>query len=44
MRSVFDAVASRYDLMNDLRSAGRHRLGKASTVQVAAVREGHPVL
>ncbi|MEY4976446.1 MAG: Ubiquinone/menaquinone biosynthesis C-methyltransferase UbiE, partial [Pseudomonadota bacterium] len=44
VRSVFDSVASRYDLMNDLMSAGMHRLWKAYTVQVADVREGHQVL
>jgi demethylmenaquinone methyltransferase/2-methoxy-6-polyprenyl-1,4-benzoquinol methylase len=41
---VFDSVASRYDLMNDLMSAGMHRLWKAFTVAQAAVRPGMKVL
>jgi len=41
---VFSSVASKYDLMNDLMSAGLHRLWKAFTVQVAAVRPGERVL
>jgi len=44
VRGVFDSVASRYDLMNDLMSAGLHRVWKAYTVAVAAVREGDKVL
>jgi len=44
VRGVFDSVASRYDLMNDLMSGGLHRLWKRFTVQVAAVREGSQVL
>ena len=31
VRGVFDSVASRYDLMNDLMSAGVHRLWKDAT-------------
>ena len=34
------SVASRYDIMNDLMSGGLHRLWKAFTIQIAAVREG----
>jgi len=30
VRAVFDSVASRYDLMNDLMSGGAHRLWKRS--------------
>ncbi len=30
VRDVFDAVAPKYDLMNDLMSLGVHRLWKAS--------------
>lgn len=41
---VFDSVASRYDLMNDLMSAGMHRLWKRFTLAVAQVRPGHQVL
>ena len=41
---VFDAVASRYDLMNDLMSAGLHRAWKAYTVMVANVQPGQRVL
>jgi len=44
VRRVFDSVAPKYDLMNDLMSAGLHRLWKAYTVMVADVREGHQVL
>ncbi len=41
---VFDSVAGRYDLMNDLMSFGIHRLWKRFTVTLCAVREGHRVL
>ena len=41
MRGVFDSVAPKYDLMNDLMSLGLHRAWKAYTVLVADVREGH---
>jgi demethylmenaquinone methyltransferase / 2-methoxy-6-polyprenyl-1,4-benzoquinol methylase len=41
---VFDSVAPRYDLMNDLMSAGLHRLWKAFTVRHADVRPGMRVL
>ena len=44
VRGVFDAVASKYDLMNDLMSLGLHRAWKAYTVAVANVREGDRVL
>jgi demethylmenaquinone methyltransferase/2-methoxy-6-polyprenyl-1,4-benzoquinol methylase len=44
VRGVFDSVASKYDLMNDLMSMGLHRAWKAYTVMVADVREGHQVL
>jgi len=44
VRGVFDSVASRYDLMNDVLSFGLHRLWKAYTVAVAAVRPGMQVL
>jgi demethylmenaquinone methyltransferase/2-methoxy-6-polyprenyl-1,4-benzoquinol methylase len=41
---VFDSVATKYDLMNDLMSGGMHRLWKAFTVRQAAVRPGMRVL
>jgi demethylmenaquinone methyltransferase/2-methoxy-6-polyprenyl-1,4-benzoquinol methylase len=44
VRGVFDSVASRYDVMNDLMSMGLHRAWKAYTVAVAALREGDKVL
>ncbi|CAM8623179.1 UbiE Methylase involved in ubiquinone/menaquinone biosynthesis [Burkholderiales bacterium] len=44
VRRVFDRVASRYDLMNDLMSAGLHRLWKAWTVAQAQVQPGDWVL
>jgi demethylmenaquinone methyltransferase/2-methoxy-6-polyprenyl-1,4-benzoquinol methylase len=44
VRGVFDSVASKYDVMNDLMSMGLHRLWKAYTVTVANVAEGQRVL
>jgi demethylmenaquinone methyltransferase/2-methoxy-6-polyprenyl-1,4-benzoquinol methylase len=44
VRGVFDSVASKYDVMNDLMSMGLHRAWKAYTVAVANVREGDRVL
>jgi len=44
VRGVFDSVASRYDIMNDLMSGGLHRLWKRFTVDQAAVRAGQKVL
>jgi demethylmenaquinone methyltransferase/2-methoxy-6-polyprenyl-1,4-benzoquinol methylase len=41
---VFHSVAARYDLMNDLMSAGLHRAWKAFTIGQAAVRPGMRVL
>jgi demethylmenaquinone methyltransferase/2-methoxy-6-polyprenyl-1,4-benzoquinol methylase len=41
---VFDRVADRYDVMNDLMSLGLHRLWKAFAVSVARVRAGERVL
>jgi len=41
---VFSSVAAKYDLMNDLMSAGLHRLWKAFAVTLACVREGERVL
>lgn len=44
VRGVFDSVASKYDVMNDLMSAGLHRVWKAYTVTVAKIREGDRAL
>ncbi len=44
VRGVFDSVAPKYDLMNDLMSGGLHRAWKAFTVLVADVQEGDAVL
>ncbi|MDH3751406.1 MAG: class I SAM-dependent methyltransferase, partial [Gammaproteobacteria bacterium] len=44
VRGVFDSVATRYDIMNDLMSAGMHRLWKRHTIDQAAARPGHTIL
>lgn len=44
VRGVFDSVAGKYDLMNDLMSGGLHRLWKRFTIQQAGVRAGQTVL
>jgi demethylmenaquinone methyltransferase/2-methoxy-6-polyprenyl-1,4-benzoquinol methylase len=44
VRGVFDSVATRYDVMNDVLSLGLHRAWKAYAVAVAAVRPGMQVL
>ena len=44
VRGVFDSVAPRYDLMNDLMSLGLHRAWKAYTILVSGVRPGDRVL
>ena len=44
VRSVFDSVAPKYDVMNDLMSAGLHRLWKRYTLTVANPQPGHQVL
>ena len=44
VREVFDTVAPKYDLMNDLMSAGLHRAWKAYAVAVADARPGDRVL
>ncbi len=41
---VFNSVAGKYDVMNDLMSAGLHRLWKRFAVGVSGVREGQCVL
>jgi len=44
VRGVFDSVAPKYDLMNDLMSMGLHRAWKAYTLQVANLHEGDRAL
>ena len=44
VRRVFDHVAPRYDLMNDLMSGGVHRLWKASLIRDVAPRAGETFL
>lgn len=44
VRGVFSSVAQRYDLMNDLMSAGLHRIWKRFAVELCGVREGAKVL
>ena len=44
VRGEFESVASRYDVMNDLKSAGLHRLWKRFTIDQAAVRPGDVIL
>lgn len=42
--AVFHSVAKRYDLMNDIMSAGMHRLWKRFTIEVSGVKKGDRVL
>jgi demethylmenaquinone methyltransferase/2-methoxy-6-polyprenyl-1,4-benzoquinol methylase len=44
VRNVFDSVASNYDVMNDLMSAGLHRVWKRYAIAVANPRPGDRVL
>jgi demethylmenaquinone methyltransferase/2-methoxy-6-polyprenyl-1,4-benzoquinol methylase len=44
VRGVFDSVAPNYDLMNDLMSAGTHRLWKRFTLALANLRPGQRAL
>jgi demethylmenaquinone methyltransferase/2-methoxy-6-polyprenyl-1,4-benzoquinol methylase len=44
VRRVFDSVASKYDVMNDLMSLGLHRVWKHYTTTVADIRPGYKVL
>src|SRR6478736_2386153 len=44
VRAVFDSVASRYDLMNDLMSAGAHRLWKRYALALTGLTAGARVL
>ena len=44
VRGVFDSVASKYDVMNDLMSMGVHRLWKKQAIELSGAREGWEVL
>src|SRR5579872_1906931 len=44
VRGVFDAVAGRYDLMNDLMSLGIHRLWKSALIEALNPRPGQVLL
>ncbi len=44
VHEVFESVASKYDLMNDLMSLGVHRIWKRDFVANSGVRPGHQVL
>ena len=44
VRGVFESVAGKYDLMNDLMSAGLHRFWKRFTIAMSGVRPGGRVL
>jgi demethylmenaquinone methyltransferase/2-methoxy-6-polyprenyl-1,4-benzoquinol methylase len=44
VRGVFDSVARNYDLMNDLMSAGAHRLWKRFTLSLTGLRPGQRAL
>jgi demethylmenaquinone methyltransferase / 2-methoxy-6-polyprenyl-1,4-benzoquinol methylase len=44
VRGVFDSVATRYDLMNDLMSLGIHRVWKRFAIEKAGLRPGMQVL
>jgi demethylmenaquinone methyltransferase / 2-methoxy-6-polyprenyl-1,4-benzoquinol methylase len=41
---VFDSVAQKYDVMNDVMSMGVHRLWKYITIEMSGARSGHSVL
>jgi demethylmenaquinone methyltransferase/2-methoxy-6-polyprenyl-1,4-benzoquinol methylase len=44
VRAVFDSVAGKYDVMNDLMSLGIHRIWKRIAIQLSHVRYGEQVL
>ena len=44
VRGVFDSVASKYDLMNDLMSGGMHRLWKRFTLSQTGLKPGQSAL
>lgn len=41
---VFESVATRYDIMNDLMSCGIHRLWKRFAIELAGIKRGQRVL
>ena len=44
VRSVFESVAGKYDIMNDLMSLGAHRLWKRFTLSITGLRPGQSAL
>ena len=44
VKGVFDSVADKYDLMNDVMSMGVHRLWKQATIARSGIRPGDTVL
>ena len=44
VKGVFDSVAGKYDIMNDLMSMGIHRIWKRIAIQLSHVRAGEQVL
>jgi len=44
VKEVFQSVAAKYDIMNDLMSLGVHRLWKRYTIDCSGARAGHKVL
>lgn len=44
VKSVFDSVASNYDIMNDVMSLGIHRFWKRHTIELSGIRPGNVVL
>ena len=44
VKGVFDSVAQKYDVMNDVMSLGIHRLWKRQTIELSGVRAGMTVL
>jgi demethylmenaquinone methyltransferase / 2-methoxy-6-polyprenyl-1,4-benzoquinol methylase len=44
VEAMFDRIAGRYDLLNDLMTVGGHRLWKAATLRALYDRRGGPIL
>jgi demethylmenaquinone methyltransferase/2-methoxy-6-polyprenyl-1,4-benzoquinol methylase len=42
--AIFDAIAPRYDLMNDVMTGGLHRLWKRYTIELSGIHQGQSVL